>query len=142
MQPPALLNVEKGERIYKCMNSEWLVDDDGPIMFRFISKLRKDGQIELVLFTQRQDNRKYILQHISFAEKDFLGMLQTIKKAVWQFFPGAKIETVDFEDMPSSSYQTAKVDEGMGWWKILLYLRLKGIINRLRWFFTRRPPQS
>lgn len=44
----AILSINEGEQIYKCLNSEWLVDANGPVMFRFVSKLRADGKIELV----------------------------------------------------------------------------------------------
>ena len=47
----AIIEIKAGEKQYKCMNSEWLVDGDGPIMFRMLSKLRVDGQVEAVMTT-------------------------------------------------------------------------------------------
>lgn len=137
---PALLNIEEGEIIYKCGTSEWLVDADGPIMWRFISKKRKDGKIEMVIFTQRQDNRKHIMQYISFAESEFLGIIQAVRQAMWQLFPGAKFETNDFNDMPSSAYHTARTDTPLGFWKIRLIWYWGALVNGLRWLFLRKPP--
>lgn len=122
----ALLEVHAGERPYKCMNSPWLVDSDGPLMFRFISKLRADGKVELVYYTQRQDGRKYVMQHISFAEDDFLSFVQAMRSSIWQFFPGVLLEVVDFDDIDPSSFVTAKPNIG-GFAKIRAHWKLEEI---------------
>lgn len=122
----ALLEVKKGERPYKCMNSPWLRDGDGPVMFRFISKLKADGRVELAYFTQRQDGRKYVLQHISFEDKEFLGVVQVIRESIWEFFPGTDLEVLDFDDIHPSSYVTAKANP-LGFAKIHAHWKLEEI---------------
>jgi len=139
-QFPALLTIKEGEKPYKCMATEWLVDPDGPVMFRFISKLRQDGQVELVLFTQRQDNKKYILEHISFAENDFSKTISAIREMIWKFFPDAKMETENFGEMEPASYRALPANKlGLFW--LGLVLRVNGIINKLRWLIFKKPPQ-
>jgi len=140
MNPPALLSVNKGERSYKCMNTEWLVDDDGPLMFRFISKLCKDGKVELVFFTQRQDNRKYVLKDIIFDQEDFSKTFSAIRETIWGFFPNAKVEAVNDEELSSNSY-TALPNNRFGLFLLKFMWHFGGLINRLRWFFFRRPPK-
>ena len=139
-QFPALLTIKEGEKPYKCLTTEWLVDSDGPVMFRFISKLRQDGEVELVLFTQRQDNKKYVLEHISFSEDEFLKAIGAIREMIWKFFPDVKIEIEDFTEMETSSYHALPANKlGLIW--INAVWRIKAIINKLRWLFFKKPPQ-
>lgn len=99
----ALLEINTGEHIYKFMNSEWLTDEAGMFIYRFISKLRTDGQIELVLFKQREDSQKEILGEFTFPEVEFLGMVQEIRQTIWQLYPDARIELMDMNDIPSDN---------------------------------------
>lgn len=137
----AILNINEGEKIFKCMKTDWQVDEDGPIMFRFISKIRKDGQVELVIFSQRQDNSKYIFGTSTFPQNDYLGAVQAIRKAVWGIFPKANMEIEDFADMAPASYTTASMVGFWGRFKIMLGWYVGGMINKIRWFFTRRTPK-
>lgn len=141
MPPPAILNINEGEKIYKCMKSDWQVDEGGPIMFRFISKLRKDGKVELVLFSQRQDNTKFIYGTLEFMPDEFAHAYQTIRETVWGFFPNAKMEVEEFEKMAPSAYTTAKISSP--WYKVKLgwIWHVGGFFNKLRWFFTRKTPK-
>lgn len=138
--PEALLTIKHGERPYKCAATAWMVDSDGPVMFRFISKLRLDNHIELVLFTQRQDNRKYILQHISFEQEEFPGIVNAIRETIWRFFPDAKIEIEDFGDLEPEKYQ-ALPNNKFSLWGLKFSWLVDGSINKLRWFFFKKPPK-
>ena len=139
-QFPALLTINQGEGPYKCAKTGWLVDSDGPVMFRFISKLRQDGDIELVLFTQRADNRKYVLEHISFKPDEFPGVVNVVRETVWKFFPDAKIEIEDFAEIEPENYQALPNTKLNLWWLKSNWF-FKGLINKLRWLFFRQPPK-
>ncbi|GEM_PF-2160258 len=133
----ALLEVKTGEQIYKFMNSEWLSDDAGVFMYRFISKLRIDGQVELVLFKQRQDNRKEILDELTFPEVEFLGMVQEIRQSIWQRYPDARIEVMDMNDIPADKVHTVK-NTFFGHVRLYVYWflsRVSLLLRRVwRWF--------
>ena len=122
------------------MNTGWLQDSQGPLRFRFISKLRNDGQVELVFFTQRQDNRKYILQHISFDKNDFAKTINAIREMIWKFFPKAKIEVDDFAEISPSAYRVLPDRRWALLWLAFLW-RFEGMRNKLRWLFFRKPPR-
>lgn len=93
----ALLEVKKGEQTYKAAQSQWLSDDDGPVCFRMISKKRKDGQIEMVFYSLREDGLKRIIQHISFDEKDFYQIVSLMEETMRRFFPEMKLETENID---------------------------------------------
>ena len=96
----AMLEVKEGEKPYKAGISEWLKDDDGPVIFKMISKKRLDGKIEMVLYTQRSGALKRVIQHISFAEADFWPIMDafydTMKKFIHNF--AMEVQNVDMED--------------------------------------------
>src|SRR3989338_6878746 len=141
MSPPAaILEVKTGERPYKCMNSEWAVDSDGPIMFRFISKLCADGQVELVLFSQRQDNTKFIYGTSTFPATEFNRVWQRTREAIWEIFPGVKMEVVDFAEMDRSAYTALPLGK-IGIPLILFKSWVVGLYNRLRWWIAKKPPK-
>lgn len=93
----ALLEIKKGERPYKGGVSEWLRDDDGALVFKVISKKRLDGQIEFVCYTQRSDGIKRIIQHISFSEPDFWGVMDALHSSMKEFFPQFKLDVQNID---------------------------------------------
>jgi len=104
----ALLEVKKGEKLYKSAISQWLRDEDGALVFRVISKKRLDGQIELVCYTLRADGIKRVIQHISFAESDFWGIMEALDESMKEFFPDIKFEVQNIDMADTESYRVMK----------------------------------
>lgn len=94
----ALLSVNQGEKIYKIMTSQWLRDEQGPILWKMISKKCQDGDIEVVFYSQRASGAKYIYKHVVIEEKYFPKFIGTIREVVYSFFPDADLQV---EDMPT-----------------------------------------
>lgn len=94
----ALLSVNKGESIYKIMRSQWLRDSEGPILWKMISKKCRDGNIEVIFYSQRADGAKYVYQQAVLPEKEFPKFLGAIRRVVYRFFPDADLK---IEDAPT-----------------------------------------
>jgi hypothetical protein len=108
----ALLEVKKGEHPYKAAVSQWFRDEDGPLCFRMISKKRKNGQIEMVCYTLRKDGLKRVIQHISFAEKDFYDIISLLEKSLKQFFPEIELNP---ENVDVSNQSNCQVEKASRW---------------------------
>jgi len=104
----ALLNINKGEKPYKMAVSDWLRDEDGAVMFRIISKKRLDGQIEFVYYTLRSDGKKRVIQHISFAEKDFWAIFDAAEDSLKPFFPNFKFTSQNIDLNEPEGFRTVK----------------------------------
>ncbi|MBU2037054.1 hypothetical protein KJ866_02530 [Patescibacteria group bacterium] len=106
----ALLRIDKDERPYKIAVSDWLRDEDGAVIFKVVSKKRRDGKIEMVYYTQRSDSCKRVMQHISFDESEFWKVLGAIKDSLRPFFPEIKfdIQNINIDDRETS--RTAKAN--------------------------------
>lgn len=96
----SLLEIKSGESFYKIAVSQWQRDADGAVFFKVISKKRKDGQIELVYYTQRGDGRKRVLEDIIIAAADFWPVMDLIEESLKGFFPEIKfkVENIDLND--------------------------------------------
>lgn len=127
----ALLEVKKGEKPYKTAVSEWMRDEDGAVIFKVISKKRLDRQIELVCYTQRSDAMKRVIQHISFAEKDFWGIMDALESAMKQFFPDIKFDVQNVDMNDHETYHIVK-NTNLNRWKLRLFSWIGCKLNSLK----------
>jgi hypothetical protein len=127
----AIIEVKKGESIYKIIRSPWLKDSDGPVMFKLLSKKRRDGQIEAVFLTERSGGIKHVLTRAVNPEEKFMDVANAFREAVWQFFPDVDLAVEEVEpidaDKPHSTSQYTAVrpnKKGLLWLRIKKWLRL------------------
>lgn len=104
----ALLEINEGEEPYRAAVSQWLRDEDGALVFKVISKKRRDGQIEFICYTQRSDAQKRIIQHISFAEENFWKIMDTLEQSLRHFFPDIKFAMQNVTLTQQEGYRVLK----------------------------------
>jgi len=126
----AILKVDKGEQPYKIIRSPWLIDEEGSIMFKLLSKKRCDGQIEVVYLTERRTHKRVMARSI-VPEERFTDAASVFRQVVWRFFPNTDLEVEEVEPMnidspkSNSQYNVAKnTIKGALWLRIKRRLRI------------------
>ena len=118
----AILEVKKGEQPYKIIRSPWLKDSDGPVLFKMLSKLRADGEIEAAYVVERKSGRKTVIARTTTPEDKFMDAISAFREMVWQQFPDADLRVEEVgpinTDKPhsTSQYTAAKATKGGVFW--------------------------
>jgi hypothetical protein len=127
----AIIEVKKGESPYKIIRSPWLRDEEGPVLFKLLSKKCLDGKIEAAYVVERRGGRKTILGRTIVEEERFMDAANAFRSVVWKFFPDVDLEIEDIEPIDISSpkstsqYSVAKNTRiGIFWLKIKKWLGL------------------
>ena len=126
----AIIEVKKGESPYKIIRSPWLKDEEGPVLFKLLSKKCLGGKIEAAYVVERPNGRKTVLGRTIVEEKRFMDAANAFRSAVWRFFPNVDLEIEDIESIDVSSpkstsqYTVAENNKaGIFWLKIKKWLR-------------------
>ena len=99
----AIIEIKKGESPYKIIRSPWVKDEDGPLLFKLLSKKCLDGKIEVAYAVERTRGRKTILGRSIVKEEKFMEAVNAFRTAVWQSFPGIDLEVEEVEPIDASS---------------------------------------
>ncbi|MBU4331618.1 hypothetical protein KKD19_06035 [Patescibacteria group bacterium] len=130
----ALLSINKGESIYRIMRSQWLRDEDGPILWKMLSKKCLDGKIEAVLYSQRASGRKYVYHNVVCSKEEFPKYIGTVREMIHKLFPDADLEIEDNIPTPqvSASGEATNLDSS----RMTAYPagRLGSLMMRLNYF--------
>ncbi len=125
----AILEVKNNERPYQVVRSPWLKDSSGPMLFKMLSKIRPDGQIEAAYVIERRNGCKTVLARTTTSEEKFNDAVSAFRTMVWQFFPDVDLKLEEIEPIDSkrpkstSQYTTAKnTKRGMFWLRIKKWL--------------------
>ena len=121
----AILEIKKGESAYKIIRSPWLEDSQGPVLFKLLSKKRRDGEIETVYVVERRGGRKTIIAKTTTNEEKFTDAANAFRSMVWKLFPSADLKIEDVEPInisspgKSSQYTAAKNTKWGFLWLVL-----------------------
>ena len=99
----AIIEIKKGESPYKIIRSPWVKDEDGPLLFKLLSKKCLDGKIEAVYVVERANGRKTILGRTIVEEERFMDAANAFRSVVWKFFPNVDLKIEDVEPIDISS---------------------------------------
>lgn len=87
-----LLRLAPGEFLYKVAATPWLPLEKGPqIVFRVLTKVRRDGLLELFHFSQREGGRRIVAAHAVIPVAAYPRMMAAIQLTVFRFCPGAQL---------------------------------------------------
>lgn len=87
-----LLRLGPGEYLYKVAATPWLRTAEGPpIVFRVLTKVRRDGRLEVFHFSQREGGRRVVAMHAVIPELAYPRVMASIQLTVFRFFPGAEL---------------------------------------------------
>ena len=105
----AIIEVKKGEKIYKIIKSPWLKDSDGDVLFKLLSKQKVDGEIETVVVVERGGGIKTPIIRTTTPEERFHEVVDVFRTVVWRDFPDVDLTIEDVEmpdiDKPKSTSQ-------------------------------------
>lgn len=127
----AILEIKKGESLYKTIRSPWLKDNQGLVLFKLLSKKRCDRKIEAAYVVERRGGQKTIMGRTTTTEEKFHDAISAFRSMVWQFFPDVDLKVEDVEPIDVSSprttsqYTVAKNTKGgLFWLRMKKWLRL------------------
>ena len=85
------LRIRPGERIYRILTTPWIFGGKTTIIFRVISKVRRDGRIEVMHYSETQKGKFTEAAHAVFVEEKFPRFLRMVELALSQMFPGIQM---------------------------------------------------
>ncbi len=82
------LRIASGERIYRILTTPWVFGGPTSVIFRIISKVRRDGRIEVMHYTETQKGTFTPAAHAVMDETKFPTFLRMVQTAIYNKFPG------------------------------------------------------
>ncbi len=82
------LRIAAGEAVYRIFTTPWVYGGEVQVIFRVISKLRRDGRIEVVHYTETNKGKYVTAAHAVMKEEKLPQFLAMAQAAVNRFFPG------------------------------------------------------
>lgn len=130
----ALIEIKEGEKPYKTAISQWLRDEDGALVFKVISKIRSDGNVEFICYIQRSDGLKRVMQHISFSEENFWDVMNAFQESLIEHFPKIKFSVQNVNLTDPIGYRVRK-DTKVNFIKLQIINWFESKINSLKTLF-------
>ena len=85
------LRIAPGESVYRIFTTPWVYGGKVQVIFRVISKLRRDGRIEVMHYTETNEGKYVPAAHAVMTEEKLPRFLAMVGGAVNRFFPGLSL---------------------------------------------------
>jgi len=108
------LRVRSGESVYRILTTPWIYGGKTTVIFRVISKIRRDGRIEVMHYTETEKGKFTVAAHAVMKEEKFEKFLAMVQTAINRVVPGTHLYEEQWRKMPSEILRTEFLFETRG----------------------------
>lgn len=94
------LRIAPGETIYKILTTPWIYGGKTTVVFRVISKVCRNGRIEVVHYTETDKGKFTTAAHVVMHERKFPKFLKMVESAINHMFPGILLSEERVSHLP------------------------------------------